>query len=185
MSVSVSIHTHTPHLYYFSLKALYCVVLCCVVQYRRPNGWTDRAQNLLKHSLGLCDDHRGVGELECARVRAVRAQTCVQHHISSIGGQTAWPIGLKMCTNTHLVYATTIGGLVNSSARACVLRARANVRTSPHIRHRRPNGWADRPPNLHKHSLGICDDYGGLVNSSARVCVLRARQRASSTTYPA
>jgi hypothetical protein len=28
------------------------------VQYRRPNGWTDRAQNLHKHSLELCDEGR-------------------------------------------------------------------------------------------------------------------------------
>jgi hypothetical protein len=113
------------YLYYISLKwSLSGAVLSCAVQYRRPNGWTDRAQNLHKHSLGLCDDHRGVGELECARMCAARAQTRVPHHISSIGGQTVALNGLNMCTNTHWDYAMTIGGSVNSSAHACVLRAR-------------------------------------------------------------
>jgi hypothetical protein len=85
------------------------------------------------HSLGLCNDHRVVGELECARVCAVHAQTCVQHHISTICGQTAGPDGLNISTNTHWNYAKKIGGSVNSSKRACVLRARkrAYITTYP------------------------------------------------------
>jgi hypothetical protein len=83
-------------------------VLSCPVQYRRPNG---------QHSLGLCDEHMGVGEIESARVCA--------HHISSIGGQTAGPIGLKMCTNTHWDYAIKIGVErvhVRALACACVFK---------------------------------------------------------------
>jgi hypothetical protein len=38
---------------------LCCVVLFCAVQYRRPNGWADRAENWHKHALGLCDEDRG------------------------------------------------------------------------------------------------------------------------------
>jgi hypothetical protein len=46
-----------PCLYYISLK----LSLSCAVQYRRPNGWADRAHNWHKYSLGLCDEDRGVG----------------------------------------------------------------------------------------------------------------------------
>jgi hypothetical protein len=70
----------------------------------------ERAQNVHTHSLGLCDEDKGVVELECTRVGAARAQTCAQHHISSIGGQTAGPIGLKIGTDTHWDYAMKIGG---------------------------------------------------------------------------
>jgi hypothetical protein len=60
--------------------------------------------------LGLCDEDRGVVDLEYARVGAARAQMCAQHHISSIGDQTAGPIGIKISTNTHWDYALKIGG---------------------------------------------------------------------------
>jgi hypothetical protein len=62
-------------------------VTFCPVQYRRPNGWADLAENWHKHSLELCDEDR-----KCALMRVQRAPTCEQHHISSIGGQTAGPI---------------------------------------------------------------------------------------------
>jgi hypothetical protein len=52
--------------------------------------------------------------------------------LSSIGGQTAGPIGLKIGTNTHWNYAIKIGGRRP--------RVRANVRAAPHIQHRRPKG---------------------------------------------
>jgi hypothetical protein len=66
-------------------------VLCCVVQYRRPNGWTDWAKNWHKHPLGLCDEDRWVGDRECA----------LMHHISSIGGQATGPVEPQIGTNTH------------------------------------------------------------------------------------
>jgi hypothetical protein len=37
-----------------------------------------------------------VGDRECALMCAKRAQTCAQHYTSSIGGQTAGSIGLKI-----------------------------------------------------------------------------------------
>jgi hypothetical protein len=53
--------------------------------------------------------------------------------LSAIGGQTARPIELKIGTN---------------------LASRANMRTAPHIQHRRPNDRAYRAPNWNKHSFG-------------------------------
>jgi hypothetical protein len=68
---------------------LSCPVLSCPVQYRRPNDWADRAENLHKQSFELCDEDRGVGDPECA---LMRAQTCAQHHISN--GQWAVVMGV-------------------------------------------------------------------------------------------
>jgi hypothetical protein len=80
-------------LYYIFLKWFVSrSVLFCPVQHRRSNGWADRAQNWYKHSLELCDEDRLVVDRECALMRALRAQTCAHHHISSIGGQTAGPL---------------------------------------------------------------------------------------------
>jgi hypothetical protein len=38
-----------------------------------------------------------------------------------------------------------------------MLAVRANVCAAPYIQHRRPNGWAGRAENRHKHSLGLGD----------------------------
>jgi hypothetical protein len=83
------------------------------IQHRRPNGWTDQAPNWYKHSLGLCDEDRVVGDRECA---LMRAQPCALHHISSIDYQTAGPIGPNINTNTNWDYAMMIGGLAIASA---------------------------------------------------------------------
>jgi hypothetical protein len=76
------------------------VVLCCHVRYRRPNGWADQAQNWQKYSLGQCGEDRG-SAIASAHLCALRAQTCAQHHISSIGGQTAGPVEPQIGTHTH------------------------------------------------------------------------------------
>jgi hypothetical protein len=76
-------------------------VTFCPVQYRRPNGLADRAENWHKHSLELCDEDRGVGDPKCVFMRALRAQTCAHHHISSIYGQTTVPIEPQIGTTTH------------------------------------------------------------------------------------
>jgi hypothetical protein len=71
--------------------------------------------------------------------------------LSTIGGQMADSIGLKIGTNTHWIYAMKIGG---SAIRIDARTARANVCAAPHIQHRRPSGWTDRAPHWYKHSLG-------------------------------
>jgi hypothetical protein len=86
----------------------------------------------------------------CALMLKLRAQTCAQHHISSIGCQTAEPIGAQLRTNT---------------ARP----ARANFLAASHIQHRRPNGWDDGAPNWYKHSLGQWAEVMGVEN---RECTL-------------
>jgi hypothetical protein len=43
----------------------------------------------------------GVGDPECALMRALRAQTCAQPCTSSIDGQTTGPIEPQIRTNTH------------------------------------------------------------------------------------
>jgi hypothetical protein len=52
---------------YFSKMAS---VLCCVVKYRRPNGWAYRDQNWQKYSLGLCDEDMGWGRRSAPRARS-------------------------------------------------------------------------------------------------------------------
>jgi hypothetical protein len=44
----------------------------------------------------------------------VRAATHIQQHISSIGSQTARPIGPTIGTNTHLDYAIKIGAILTA-----------------------------------------------------------------------
>jgi hypothetical protein len=46
-------------------------VLSFVVRYRRPNSWVDRDENWHTHSLELCDEDKGVGDRECALMRAM------------------------------------------------------------------------------------------------------------------
>jgi hypothetical protein len=103
--------------YYISLKwPLSCVVLCCVVRYSRPNGWADRAEHWHKHSLELCDEDMGLSDRECELMRALRAQTCAQYHISSIGGQTAGPVEFQIGTNTHWDNGQNVWGSAIASA---------------------------------------------------------------------
>jgi hypothetical protein len=59
------------------------------IQRWRPSGCTDRDPNCYKHSLGKSAQFTRVGDRDCAFLRALRAQTCAQHYISSIGAQTA------------------------------------------------------------------------------------------------
>jgi hypothetical protein len=61
-------------------------------------GWVDRGPNWYNHSCGQCEEVMGVGDRECA---LMRAQTCAQHHTYSIGGQTAGLIGAHIGTNTN------------------------------------------------------------------------------------
>jgi hypothetical protein len=62
------------------------------IQHRRPNDRAYRAPNWNKHSLGQWEELMGVGDPECA---LMRAQTCAQPCTSSICGQTAGPIGAQ------------------------------------------------------------------------------------------
>jgi hypothetical protein len=79
------------------------------IQHRRSNGWADRGPNWYKHLLGQWAEVMGVGDRECALMRdrecalmrAQNAQTCAQHHISIIGGQTAGSIAAQIGTNTN------------------------------------------------------------------------------------
>jgi hypothetical protein len=71
------------------------------IQYRRPHDRAYRAPNWNKHSLGQWVELMGVGDPECALIRALRAQICAQNHISSIDGQTTGPIEPQIGTNTH------------------------------------------------------------------------------------
>jgi hypothetical protein len=71
------------------------------IQHRRPNGWADRGPNWYTHSLEQWAEVMGVGDRGCALMCALCAQTCAQHYTSSIGGQTAGPIGAQIGTHTH------------------------------------------------------------------------------------
>jgi hypothetical protein len=109
-----------------------------------------------------------VGDREYALMRALRAQTCAQHHTSRIGGQTAEAIG-----------ANSVQPLIGTMGRSYIGRrsrvrideraARANVHAALHIQHRRPNGWADRGPNRYKHSL---EKWAEVIGVGARECSL-------------
>jgi hypothetical protein len=68
------------------------------IQHRRPNGSGDRGTKWNKHPLGQWAEVMGVGDRKCA---LMRAQTCTQHHTSSIGGQRAGPIEPQIDTKTH------------------------------------------------------------------------------------
>jgi hypothetical protein len=58
--------------------------------------------------------------------------------------------------------------------------ARANVRTAPHIHHRRPNGWVDRGPNWYKHSFGQWEEVMGVCVRAARAIGVVQPSRASA-----
>jgi hypothetical protein len=58
------------------------------IQLGRPNDRVYRAPHWNKHSLGQWVEIMGVGDPECALMRALRAQTCAQPCTSSIDGQT-------------------------------------------------------------------------------------------------
>jgi hypothetical protein len=113
----------------------------------------------------------GVGYQWCPLMRAMRAQTCAQHHISIIGGQTAGSIAAQIGTNNHLNNGQKCSGSAIASAHKC----------APHIQHRRPIGWADRGPKWYKHSCGTMGRRYGGRRSRVRIDVRAAR----STTYPA
>jgi hypothetical protein len=108
----------------------------------------------------------GVADRECALMRALRAQTCAQHHISSIGGQTAGPVELQIGTNTHLGQWAEVMGVAD---RECAL-----IRAAPHIQHRRSKSSTDGAPNWHKNTLGQWAHVMGV--GSARVPLENERE---------
>jgi hypothetical protein len=96
-SINQSINQYCLYIYIY----IYIYIsVCSSCGYRRPNGWADPANIWQKYSLGQCDGDRGVGDRECAFMRALRAQMCAQHHISSIGGQTVGPVEPQIGTHT-------------------------------------------------------------------------------------
>jgi hypothetical protein len=89
-------YTHSLGQRYGSRRSRVRIDVCAVranvraalhIQHRRPNGWADRGPHWYKHLLGLWAEVMGVGDRECALMRALRAQTCAHHHLSSIGAE--------------------------------------------------------------------------------------------------
>jgi hypothetical protein len=122
------------------------------IQHRRPNDRAYRAPNWNKHSLEQwAEVYIVVGGRECALMCALRAQTSAHNHMSSIGGQTDWPNGLKIGTHSHCDYAMKIGWSAIGSVHPCALCARklAHTITCPVYAAKR-----HRTQHLHKHSLG-------------------------------
>jgi hypothetical protein len=63
------------------------------------------------------------------------------------------------------------------------IHARANVHTTLHIQHWRPNGWTVRDPNWYKHSLGQSAQVMGVgvgIARAARAIMAAQSSRASS-----
>jgi hypothetical protein len=92
-------------IFYFSKMAsvLSCVVLSCPVLFA-IGGQTDEPIGLkigTKTHWNYAMKIGGVGDRECAFKRTLRAQMCAEHHISSIGGQTAGPVEPQIGTHTH------------------------------------------------------------------------------------
>jgi hypothetical protein len=93
------------HLYYISVKwslsrsVTFCPVLSIIGgQTAGPIGTKIGTNTHWDYAMKIW----GVDDRECALMRALRAQTCVHHHISSICGQTAGhKIGLQIGTNFH------------------------------------------------------------------------------------
>jgi hypothetical protein len=70
------------------------------IHHMRRIGSVDRGPNWYKHSFGQFEEVMGVGDRECALMRAQSVQTCAHNH-TYIGGQTAVPIGAHIDTNTY------------------------------------------------------------------------------------
>jgi hypothetical protein len=122
------------------------------IHHRRKNGWTNRAPNWYKHSLGQCAEVMGVGDRECALMRSTT--------------YPAYAAKWHDRSNPKLVQ-TLIGTMGRSfvDRRSRVrIDARANVCAPPHS-HRRPNGEFDRGPNWYKQSLGQWADVIGVGDS--------------------
>jgi hypothetical protein len=51
------------------------------IHHMRPNGWVDRGPNWYKHSFGQWEEVMGVGDRECALMRAERANMRTKPHI--------------------------------------------------------------------------------------------------------
>jgi hypothetical protein len=64
-----------------------------------------------------------IGERECASMRALCAQTCAQHYISSVGAQAAALIETQIATNTHGGNRHNLRESAIASAHLCALRA--------------------------------------------------------------
>jgi hypothetical protein len=97
------------------------------IQYRRPHIWTDRATHWYKHSLGQWAAVMVVGGHECALMRALRARTCVQHHISRIGGKRLGRSGPKL--------VQTLIGTMGRRYGDGRSRVRIYERAAPHVQH--------------------------------------------------
>jgi hypothetical protein len=76
------------------------------IQHMRPNGWADRVPIWYKDSLGQWTEDMTVADRECA---LMRAQTCAQYRISSIGGQTAGPVEPQIGTKTQWAQVMGVG----------------------------------------------------------------------------
>jgi hypothetical protein len=157
------------------------------IQHRRPNGWADRGPNWYKHSLEQWAEVSVVGGRECAMMRALRAQTCAQHHTSSIGGQTAVPIGAQIGTNTHWgnVHKLLWGQLACATcarsqyAIGAAQQSRASTKARERARSAKVQGWnrAQHPPRARRASVGcarIARNKNKCVNNS---CVFSDRHR--------
>jgi hypothetical protein len=73
-----------------------------------------------------------------------------------------------------------IGGR-QSRVRMDARASRANMRTAPHIQHRRPNDQAYRAPNWNKQSLGQWVELMGVSDSE---CALMRALRAQTCALP-
>jgi hypothetical protein len=109
-----------------------------------------------------------IGERGCAFMCVLRAQTCEQHYISSVGAQAAILIETQIGPNTHWGNRHNLHESAIASANSCApcARKRARSTTYPALA---PNVWTDRDPDWYKHSLGQSAQVMGVG-----VCIARA-----------
>jgi hypothetical protein len=132
------------------------------IQYRRPNDLTYRAPNWNNHSLGQWVELMGVGDHECASMRALRVQTCAQPCTSSIDGQTTKPIEPQNKANPKFVQKPI--GAMGTSYGAGVRAARAAGN----------RGGAADPASAERENEREARDYrDGIVCSNCRECEVR------------
>jgi hypothetical protein len=71
-----------------------------------------------------------IGERECAFMRVLRAQTCAQHNISSVGTHTAVLIETQIGTSTHRGNRHNLRESAIASAHSCARCARKHARST-------------------------------------------------------
>jgi hypothetical protein len=79
--------------------------------------------------------------------------------------QRYWPIGSDYMLRRII---SNVGERIYIHDRRVRIDARAasaNMRTAPHIQHRRPSVWTDRAQNRYAYSLGLC---GGVIGGRWR-----------------